>query len=138
MKKKDVLRIYNALDFILNEHRGIDDSILAYTFAKNKRMISDEAEALLQAGAPDKKFIQYQTEFAMANAKLKGDELNLKVAELRELFKDTLDNREKQIDNYKELENQDIPEPKFIKVKLSQIPKVIAFMADQIFELIQE
>lgn len=157
MKRKDALRIYMALQFILNEYKGFNNVRIVYLLALNKRMVEAEAQALISAGAESKEFGEYMRDERQAREQYADKDEKGKfiltngnytfnvnasafynaVLELRVKYADALKKRLGQIEELRELEDEEIEIPKFNMIDVGVMPGELGFMVDRIFEMLK-
>ena len=137
VKKRDLLNIWNVLSKIGNAKSKCK---LSYLIAKNKRLIKDEVDALVEAQNPSDEFRKYDEARVTLNKEMatkdeKGKPVFVngefifedyvkwekKIDELKVKFSDVIKNREEQVNGYKKLLEEEFSFTP-IKINMSQFP----------------
>jgi len=139
VKRKELIELWGLIE----QHRKIKNSVkFSYWLAKNRKRIQPEVEALEEAIEPSKSYREYDTERArvakfyadkdetgkpiIQNASYvvikQLDEFNNELNLLKERYKDDIEKREKQIEEYNRLLEEDVEEFDGFKISLEDLP----------------
>lgn len=153
MKNIDLFRIRQGLEK-LSDRKGVR---FAYIVVKNKKILDDELEILRKSIEPSENFSEFeQKRVELCETHAKKDEngqsildggnyvietkevFDKEMTKLREEFKDTLDERIKQQEDYEKLLQQET-DVELKKIKFEELPNdITASELEQIKELIEE
>lgn len=155
MKKKDVIKLYNALNSI----NGLKGVKFNYAVAKNKRILENERGAMEKALEQSDEFKKYESErvelcIKYAEKDKKGNPVmvnnNYKIEEKKEKtfekefeklqkeHKSSIKEREKQFEEYNKLLEEKV-EIKLHKIKEEDIPEDITTnQLDSIFDILED
>lgn len=141
MKKIELLTLWAVFERLQQEKTNVKFS---YAIAKNKIQMRPEVEALEEARKPSEKFVEYeQKRIALAKeladrdetGKIKAendrfiisekmDQFNEKLEVLQKEYKDSIEEREKQIKEYNSILEEEIY-IKLYKIKVEHLPDEI-------------
>lgn len=154
MKKSEIISLYNGLNSVGN----LVGVIFGYACRKNIDIIKPEIEALQVAVTPSKEFLEldqkrvdivkkYANKDEKGNALIVNNQFDVKgneetvekeVGVLRDENKDIFEARDKQVNEYNKLLDEDA-KVELYKVKLENVPKEItAAQMNSIFAIIEE
>lgn len=149
MKRRTILKLWQALGNL----EGLKHDVrFSYFIAKNKVSIKSEIEALDEAQKPTETYLKYETErvelakefsdkdengdpkvkngqFIILGARDKFEDY---IQKLKEAFKATISEREKQLKDYESLLDEDI-ETILTKIRFTQLPNQIEAAYLEIF-----
>lgn len=140
MKKRELFGLLNGLEAVKNL-KGVK---FAYAVAKNKNLVKREVKLFSESNKPNEKFLEFDKkrvelcqEYCEKNENgepviknntfiglEKNDAFNKVIEELREEYKEAIDEREKQSKEYNKMLDEEI-ELDFHKVLLENVPSDI-------------
>lgn len=149
MKRRVLLNLWHALNKLEGQKHDVRFS---YFLAKNKVALKTEIETLDEVQKPNAAFIEFENQRidlakkyadrdAAGNPKVhngqyvifdKKDEFDADIKKLRTKFKDAISNREKQIEEYNKMLNDEV-EFTPSRIKFNQLPKQIESVFLEIF-----
>jgi len=155
MNKRDLVRLYDGLGAV-GKLKGIK---FVYAVARNRKLLEPEVMPLQTAMEPDEKFVEFEQKRIqlcerLADKTTQGTpirelgsfriiehraEFDKALAELRTQYKDAVDGRINQEQEYEKMLDEEVEGIKFHKIKMGDVPSdITAQQLEGILEVISE